>query len=95
MKHSYIIIDDDPNSVLKTKAIADGFRELQYLGVAGDYDTAVDLILEVNPAIVFLEINPVDPSTNLSLQLINELHRYLKTVPKIIITANDTSTAGR
>jgi len=93
MKHSYIIIDDDPNSVLKTKAIADGFRELQYLGAAGDYDTAVDLILELNPAIVFLEINPVDPSTNLSLQLINELHRYLKTVPKIIITANDTELA--
>ncbi len=93
MKHSYIIIDDDPHSVLKTKAIADGFRELQYLGTAGNYETALDLILEVNPTIVFLEINPIDPSTNLSLQLINELYRYLKTVPKIIITTNNTELA--
>lgn len=93
MKHSYIIIDDDPHSVQKTKAIADSFRKLQYLGTAGNYETALDLILEVNPTLVFLEINPTDPSSNLSLQLINELYRYLKTVPKIIITTNNTDLA--
>lgn len=93
MKHSYIIIDDDPQSVLKTKAVADGFQVLQYLGVAGNYESALDLILEVNPTMVFLEINPIDSSSRLSLHLINELHRYLKTVPKIIITTNNPDSA--
>jgi response regulator of citrate/malate metabolism len=93
MKYSYIIIDDDPNSVLRTKAIADGFQMLQYLGTAGDYEAALDLILEVNPTIVFLEINPIDSSSRLSLQLISELYRYLKTVPKIIITTNNPDSA--
>lgn len=93
MKHSYIIIDDDPNSVLKTKAIADGFQMLQYLGTASDYEAALDLILEVNPTIVFLEINPIDSNSRLSLQLISELYRYLKTVPKIIITTNNPDSA--
>lgn len=93
MKHSYIIIDDDPNSVLKTKAIADGFQMLQYLGTASDYEAALDLILEVNPTMVFLEINPIDSNSRLSLQLISELYRYLKTVPKIIITTNNPDSA--
>lgn len=93
MKHSYIIIDDDPNSVLKTKAIADGFQMLQYLGTASDYEAALDLILELNPTIVFLEINPIDSNSRLSLQLISELYRYLKTVPKIIITTNNPDSA--
>jgi len=89
MRHSFIIIDDNTQSLLKTKAVAESFRNLQYIASSTNYEDGLNLILEFNPKIVFLEINPDDKSSNLSLQLINELHRYLKEIPKFIITTKD------
>ena len=86
MNYPYIIIDDNQESVLKTKAVADGFSELVFVASANNYTDGLNLILEHTPKILFLEINPSDPSSNLSLVLINELHRFLKVLPKIIIT---------
>ncbi len=86
MNYSYIIIDDDQESVLKTKAIADSFSELDFVASANNYEEGLNLILEHTPQIVFLEIDPVNPASNLSLTLINELYRYLNVIPKIIIT---------
>ena len=93
MKHKYIIIDDDPASILKTQSVAAGFQNLHFVAAAGNYDDGLDLILEHEPAIIFLEINPENPGSNLSLQLINELHRYLKTVPQVIVTTKNTDLA--
>ena len=53
----------------------------------------MDLILEHHPTFVFLEINPSNKDSNLSLLLINELHRFLKILPKIIITTNNSESA--
>jgi DNA-binding LytR/AlgR family response regulator len=86
MNYSYIIIDDDQESVLKTKAMADSFSELDFVVSANNYEDGLNLILEHAPQIVFLEIDPANPASNLSLALINELHRYLKVIPKIIVT---------
>ena len=93
MKHSYVIIDDDHNSVLKTRAIATRFQNMEYVGAANNYNDGVDLILQHNPDIVFLEIDPARSSSNLSLQLINELYRYLDELPKFIITTGDSQLA--
>ncbi|MBC7606633.1 MAG: response regulator transcription factor [Burkholderiales bacterium] len=86
MKHSYIIIDDDPQSILKIRALGRDFVNLQFVGAATNYEQGLDMILEHHPKIVFLEIDPLDINNNLSLLLINELYRYLIEVPKIIIT---------
>jgi DNA-binding LytR/AlgR family response regulator len=86
MNYSYIIIDDDQESVLKTKAMADSFSELDFVASANNYEDGLNLIIEYTPQIVFLEIDPINPDSNLSLALINELHRYLKVIPKIIVT---------
>lgn len=93
MNYPYIIIDDDQESVLKTKAIADGFSELVFVASANNYADGLHLILEHNPKLIFLEIDPADKSTNLSLALINELYRYLKVVPKVIITTSKKELA--
>jgi len=93
MKHTYVIIDDDHNSVLKTRAVASRFQNLHYVASASNYNDGLDIILQHNPDIVFLEIDPTRSSSNLSLQLINELYRYLKRVPKIIVTTNDNLLA--
>ncbi|WP_291132592.1 LytR/AlgR family response regulator transcription factor [Flavobacterium sp. UBA7682] len=86
MSHTYIIIDDNQDDVTKTQAIAERFRNLSFVASANSYDEGVNLILEHQPHLVFLEIDPSDKKSNLSLSLINELYRYLSVVPKIIIT---------
>src|SRR3970040_1422673 len=93
MNYSYIIIDDDQESVLKTKAMADSFSELEFVASATNYQDGLNLILENTPQLVFLEIEPTDKKSNLSLALINELYRYLKTVPKIIVTTKKKDLA--
>ncbi len=93
MKQTYIIIDDDQESVLDTQAIAERFRNLTFVASAINYDDGVNLILEHQPNLVFLEIDPTDKKSLLSLSLINELYRYLKVVPKIIITTKAKALA--
>ena len=93
MSQTYIIIDDDKESVLKTQAIAERFRNLSFVASANTYDDGVNVILEHQPRLVFLEIDPTDKGSNLSLALINELYRYLSFVPKIIITTSKKDLA--
>jgi two-component system LytT family response regulator len=85
-KYSYIIIDDDAESILKTRTIAQGFSELTFLASATNYHDGLHLVLEHRPSIIFLEIDPVEISSNLSLAFINELYRFLSLLPKIIVT---------
>ena len=93
MSHTFIIIDDTQEDVTKTQAIAERFRNLSFLASANTYDDGVNLILEHQPHLVFLEIDPSDKKSNLSLSLINELYRYLTVVPKIIVTTGKKDLA--
>ena len=93
ISYPYIIIDDNQESLLKTRAMASGFHKLSYAGSASNYADGLNLILEKQPKLVFLEISPEDPESNLSLHLINELYRYLKIIPKIIITTGNKELA--
>lgn len=89
MKHSFIIIDDETDNIMKTLAVAARFQNLQFIASATSYEEGLNLILEHQPALVFLEINPRNRESNLSLQMISELHRFLTVVPKIIVTTDD------
>jgi DNA-binding LytR/AlgR family response regulator len=93
MSQTYIIIDDDKGSILKTQAVAERFKNLSFVASANNYDDGLNLILEHQPRLVFLEIDPTDKKSNLSLALINELYRYLRIVPKIIITTGKKDLA--
>lgn len=93
MNYPYIIIDDDQESVLKTQAIAESFSELVFVASADNYTDGLNLILEHTPKLIFLEIDPANKASNLSLALINELYRYLQVVPKVIITTTKKELA--
>ncbi len=86
MNYSYIIIDDNQESISKIQNLAKNFLELNFLGSANNYFDGINLILEQNPMLIFLEIDPIDEKSNLSLSLINELYCYLTVIPKIIVT---------
>ena len=93
MNYSYIIIDDNQESFLNTKAVADGFSELVFVAEANTYNEGLNLILEFKPDLIFLEINPITKESNLSLSLINELYRFLNVIPKIIVTTTNKDLA--
>lgn len=93
MKYTYIIIDDDYESSAKTKAVASRFLNLSFIATTSNYEDGLNLILEHNPTLVFLEIDPNNKESNLSLGLINELYRYLKVIPEIIVTTNNKELA--
>lgn len=93
MSYSYIIIDDDEQSVLEIQAVAEGFSEFAFVASANNYQTGINLILEHKPDLVFLEIEPQSAKSKLSLVLINELHRCLSKVPQVIITTKKKKLA--
>lgn len=93
MQYSYIIVDDDSKSILKIKSVMDSFSNYALCATASNYDDALNVILEHQPDFVFLEINPVNKSSKLTITLVNELFRYLKKVPNIIAISNDSSVA--
>ena len=88
---TFVIIDDDHKNRLKTKATAESFSNLHFLAMADNYDDGIDIVLEHNPDVIFLEIDPLEKESNLSLALINELYRYLSKVPKVIVTTKNDS----
>ena len=71
----------------------DSFSNFTLLASATQYDDALNKVLEHQPDFIFLEINPISSTSNLSLLFINELHRYLKKVPQVIAISHDTSNA--
>ncbi len=93
MQYKYIIIDDDPESLLKTKVVADGFQELFYLGSSHNATDGLDLVLESKPDIIFIEIDPKDCTSNLALHFIDCLYKYLTVMPVIVVTTHDKKLA--
>ena len=93
MSNSYIIINDNQENVLKIQTLCDEFQSLHFVASANNYADGLNAILEFQPKLVFLEIDPKDKKSNLSLALINELYRYLKVVPKIVVTAKNGNLA--
>ncbi len=86
---TFVIIDDNQNNALRTKAKAESFQNMHFLAMSDNYEDGLDVVLEHNPDIIFLEIDPQDTESKLSLALINELHRYLSVVPKIFVTTSN------
>lgn len=88
---TFVIIDDNQITALKTKAVAESFQSMRYLAMADNYNDGLDIVLDLQPDVVFLEIDPQEKESKLSLNLINEFHRYLTVVPKIIVTTTNDS----
>jgi DNA-binding LytR/AlgR family response regulator len=93
MSYSYIIIDDDTTSIAQTKHIASRFSNLTFVASGSTYEDGINLVLEYQPSLVFLEIDPLNKQSSLSLAIINEWHRYLQILPQIIITTNNKELA--
>ena len=92
-KYSYIIIDENTENIFRTKSLLDGFIEFNFLGSGENYQDGINLMLEYQPELLFFLFDPKDNGTDLSLSFINELHRFLINVPKIIILTSKKDKA--
>lgn len=90
---SYVIISDDHENALKIQAMAEDFPELHFSGYAYNYDDGLSLVLEQEPKLVFMEINPKLKTSKLSLSLVNEFYRFMEVTPKVIVTAKSKNLA--
>ena len=88
----YVILSNDHENILKIQAMSEDFQDLDFVAYETVYEDALNAILNYQPELVFLEIGDEEAST-LTLSLLDELHRYLKVIPKIVVTAKNTNFA--
>lgn len=93
MVFSYVIIDDDEQSTAQLQMLCQNLVMLEYLGSATNYAQGLQLIVEKAPQVVFLEIAPQNPTSQLSLAILNDLHQFMAVVPYLIITTKSTQFA--
>lgn len=84
MQHSYLIIDDNEADAKELLKVFEDFPEYYCAGVSADKDDAINKILELQPQIVFLEVNSKERASNLSLSIIIELYQYIDALPYFI-----------
>ena len=92
-KKTYIIIDSSLESAAQMQSVLSNMPNLDYIISATTYDLGVDMILQYNPDIVFLQISADCSKSKISLHLISDLYRYLKKIPKVIVTADSMDFA--
>lgn len=85
---SFVIIDENSENANRTKHSADCFSNLHFLGFSNTHTESIDLVLKYNPDLVFLSINK-NSKSDISLSFIDELHRFLDVIPKIVIISKD------
>ena len=94
MKHSYVIIDNDEKAIDHLRDILKNFPDYYCRGIASDEVSAIDLILEQKPKIVFLDVE-VEGMYNkkCGFSLINELRHYLDELPDIFVVTKTVDYA--
>ena len=86
MQYSYLVVDDDG---LNTESLLrfDDFPEYICVGTAANKEEAINKILELQPQLVFLEINSKGKN-DVSLSVITELYRYINVLPAFVVLAD-------
>lgn len=90
---TYIIIDDCIESTNQIKDLGDDYQDLLFVASATTYEKGLNLVLEHNPKIVFLCIDSKKKESQLSIHFIDVLHKYLTSMPKIVVMANNKELA--
>ncbi len=86
MKYPYVIIDNDQKIADSIQIALEEQTDYICTGIAKDEQTALDLILERKPRIVFLE--PEVPGTHCAktqYSLMTELAKYMSQLPEFIV----------
>lgn len=87
---SYLIIDNEDDSIKIIKEILNDFHDFYCIAVTNDRDDSMNIILKESPDLVFINI---DNSFENPFQFINELYQYAESVPNFIATSTSKEKA--
>lgn len=93
MKHSYVLIDDDHESILRTQSFFNQFPDYALAGTANNSEDALNLILKTKPNLVFLEISSENKNCDLSLGLIHKVRQFTSKMPKFVVLSLNKNLA--
>ncbi len=94
MKYPYIIIDTDKKAIESIQLTLEEHSDYICTGIAKDEETAVNLILERKPALVFLEPDvPGSLTPQCMFFIIGELKKYIDKLPEFIIVTKTSNYA--
>lgn len=93
MSRNYVIIHADMNRIEQMRSSLCHHSDLVCVGTSTHAETAIELILNSKPELVFLGVTKESYPGSISFSFISELHRYLTKIPEIVIVSEDPSLA--
>ncbi len=94
MKYPYVIIDNDEKIADTIQIALEGHTDYICTGIAKDEQTALDLILERKPRLVFLEPEVSGVHTEKTqYALMTELAKYMSQLPEFIVVTKTSDYA--
>lgn len=94
MQYSYVILDDNSDNIEDFLRRLEEFPDYYCVGTAQSRAEAVNLILEKDPELVFINISSKSKSkADIDLGIIYELYRYLNELPYFVILSDSEKFA--
>jgi len=90
MRFTYTIIEPDTSAILYLKSNLDQFEEFECLAMINEVELAEHVILKHVPDVVLLNI---DEEHTPPFEMVEGLHQYLDTLPRVVALSKDTSKA--
>jgi len=94
MQYKYSIIDSNISTIENLQNCFKKFPDYINVGATGCFDKSLDLILEYEPDVVFINVEERDENNCLrSFNFVNELYKYLHEMPYLIALSGSTEHA--
>ncbi|MFC4634656.1 LytR/AlgR family response regulator transcription factor [Dokdonia ponticola] len=94
MEHSYVIIDSNPDTVYAIQLAMENFNNFICIGISPSEQEGLDIILERNPSLVFLNIELEHNRSGMTgYYLLDALQKYLDVLPQFIALATTAQYA--
>lgn len=94
MEHSYVIIDSNPDTVYAIQLAMENFNNFICIGISPSEQEGLDIILERNPSLVFLNIELEHNHSGVTgYYLLDALQKYLDILPQFVALATTAQYA--
>jgi DNA-binding LytR/AlgR family response regulator len=93
VRYPYIVVDNSNDNIEETLHQSERFRDFFCAGVALNSEQALDMILEKQPEVVFINIEPINQKNDISLAIIGQLHQFLDKIPLFVVLADSQKYA--
>ena len=94
MQYKYSIIDSNVSTIENLHNCFKKFPDYVCVGASGCFDKSLDLILQHEPDVVFINVDETNENNCLrSFNFVNELYKYLQEMPYFVALSNSTEHA--